>query len=335
VIAPGSSIKYDAIVTTTSGSSGGSYSGTLTITYNDQQGNTYSESVPVTFLVAVPIRQVSETSLSADVAVGIPSRVAFQISNTGNVEIYSPVVTLTVPSGLSVTANSTYARTGLGLAPGQRLVYYANVTSGPKTSEGSYTGTLLVSYTDQYGNQYSQTFSPGLVVVGSIELVVQSLTAAQASATTMTVSGTLLNEGQGSAFYLQVTGSVQRGQTGSGYVGEVDPNTPVPFSITIPSSASASSGSQRNLTLVATYQNDYGQSLEYKHVFQVELGASSLGSSLGSGTASGSGANTLVEDLLRYAVAVVIVVAIAASALYIRRNRRKRGTSRKESSNVI
>lgn len=335
VINPGESIRYDAVVSSGTSASGGAYSGTLDITYTDQYGSTHDQSVPVAFVVVVPVTQVSEASKSSEIVVGTPSRVTFLVRNTGNVPIYSPTFSLSVSSGLAVTANSTYTRTGLKMVPGQSITYDANLTSGPKTAEGAYTGTLVISYTDQFGNQYSQTFSPGFILVGSIELVIQDLTATQTSATTLTVSGTLLNEGQGSAYYLQVTGSVQHGSIGTGYVGEVDPNTPVPFSVTVPYRASSSAVSQANLTLVVSYLNDYGQSLRYEQATNVGLGSASQGSSVTTGTAAGSTVSSSTENLLRYAVAAAIVVAIAASALYIRRNRPRKEASRKEKSNVI
>lgn len=315
---------------------------TLTFAYSyvDPYGTSTFTSQTIGFYTLSASSIATSTSLavvtsSNSLLTGEESPVSFTITNTGQQSVYSPTFSLSVPSGLAVTANSTYTRTGLKIAPGQSITYHANVTSGPETAEGAYTGTLVVTYTDQFGNQYSQTFSPGFVLVGSIDLVIQGLTATQADATSITVAGTLLNEGQSSAYYLQITGSVQGGATGTDYVGEVDPNTPLPFSVTVPYRASSSSAPQLNLTLLASYKNDYGQSLQYEHVIQVRLGVASQGSSLTTGSATGSSVSSSTADLLRYAVAAVIVIAVAASALYVRRTRSRNRASRKESSNVI
>jgi len=333
VIAPGAKVGYEATVSAPSGSGGGSYSGTLTISYSDQYSNTYTQSVPVTLEVAVPIRQVSETSLSSVVMIGTPSTVRYRITNTGNVPIYSPSISLSLPSGLAVSTNSTYTRTGLELLPGQAIVYSANVTSGPKTSEGAYTGTLVASFSDQYGNQYSQTFSPGLVLVGGIVLVVQDLSATPASGDTLTVSGTLLNEGQASAYYLRVTGSASGGAPGSTYVGEVDPNTPVPFSVTVPYRATSGT-SAVDLTLVSNYLNDYGQSLSSKYATTASVQGTSLGS-IGSLGGQGSGFSSSATDLIRYVVLGVMLVAVVAGVIYVRRSRASGKESRKAKSDVI
>ena len=319
-LAPGASVGYNATISASSSSTGGSYSGSLTVIYTDASGNTYSQSTSVTFNLVIQIRQVSESSLSTQVYVGGTTRVAFTISNTGNVPVYSPTVELTLPSGLAVTANSTYSSPGLVLAPGKSLVYEANVTSGPSTSEATYTGTLTVTYTDSYGNSYSQTFSPGLVLVAGIDLVVQDLSASQASPGSLTVTGTLLNEGLGSAYYLEVSGSSPGGKPGSTYVGEVDPNTPVPFSVTVPYS---SGGSSVQVQIVANYKNNYGQALRYEHASPVSLSPSGSSSQVGTTTESSTGGSSSA-DLLRYVVLAVIVVAIVASALYVRRSRRSR-----------
>lgn len=337
IIKPGESVNYDAIVSSSTGATGGSYSGTLSITYTDQSGNTYSETVPVAFVLAVPVYRVSETTTSTEVMVGTATKIAFQVRNIGNVPIYSPEFSLSVPSGLAVTTNSTYSRVGLEISPGQTFTYVANVTSGPSTAEGAYIGTLVVSYTDQYGNQYSQTFSPGLVLVGGIDLVIQDLTAAQSGAS-LTVSGTLLNEGQGSAYYLQVTGSAASGTPGTAYVGEVDPNTPVPFSLTVPYRA-GSGGSNADLALVASYDNNYGQALESKFAQPISSLTTGTGVTLtsGSGSASrtGSGTSSSSTNVFRYAVIAAILIAIVAAALYVRRSRPRKAASGKVDSNVI
>jgi uncharacterized repeat protein (TIGR01451 family) len=275
----------------------------------------------VTFNLVIQIRQVSVSASSPQVQVGGTTKVTFAISNAGNVPVYSPTISLTLPSGLAVTANSTYSSPGLVLAPGKSLLYEANVTSGPSTSEATYSGTLTVSYTDTYGNSYSQTFSPGFVLVAAIDLVIQDLSASQASGGTLTVTGTLLNEGLGSAYYLQVSGSASHGMPGSTYVGEVDPNTPVPFSVTVPYNAS-SGRSEVEVQIVADYKNNYGQALRYGYSSPISLGGSSFLPSLtGTGTQS-SAAGSFSTDLLRYLVIAIIVVAIVASALYVRRSRR-------------
>jgi hypothetical protein len=320
-IVPGESVQYNATISSPSSSTGGSYSGSLTVTYTDQSGNTFSQSTPVTFNLVIQIRQVSLSSSSTQVQVGGTTRVAFTISNAGNVPVYSPTISLTLPSGLAVTANSTYSSPGLMLQPGKSLLYEANVTSGPSTSEATYTGTLVVSYTDTYGNSYSQTFSPGFVLVAGIDLVIQDLSASQASGGTLTVTGTLLNEGLGSAYYLEVSGSSAHGTPGSSYVGEVDPNTPVPFSVTFPYDVS-SGGSHADVQIVADYKNNYGQALHYEYSSPVSVGGSSSSFSLtGTGSQSSAGGSASA-DLLRYLVIIIIVVAVVASALYVRRSRR-------------
>ena len=79
----------------------------------------------------------------------------------------------------------------------------AQVANGPKTTEGAYVLTLTLTYQDQFGTASTLTIPLGVVVVGAINMVVQNLLDTQ-NATAVTLTGTLLNEGLGIAYYAQL-----------------------------------------------------------------------------------------------------------------------------------
>ena len=60
------------------------------------------------------------------------------------------------------------------------------------------------------GTTHSLTFPVGLVVIGGIDLVVQDETVSQ-NTTSITVSGSLLNEGEASAYYLELVANATVG----------------------------------------------------------------------------------------------------------------------------
>jgi hypothetical protein len=290
--------------------------------YQDVYGNYqhYSQTLGAYVLEQAAVYQVGMSQLSSEITLAKTTAVSFTITNTGTAAIYSPTIALTMPSGLAVTANSTYIRPNLVLQPGQSVQYQADVVTGPSLTQGTYTGTLTVSYMDVYGTTHSQTFSPGVVLVAGIQLVVQDLAAAQAGPSTLTVTGTLLNEGLGSAYYLEVAGSVAGGAPTSSYLGEVDPNTPLPFSIDVPYRAAAGS-SKVDLQISATYMNNYGQPLTFQYSAPLTVTGSASNASSTAGS-QGSGSSSALESTLRYAILAVILVVVVASALYLRRSRR-------------
>ncbi|MDG6900655.1 MAG: hypothetical protein JRM80_01640 [Nitrososphaerota archaeon] len=329
VLSPGGTLLYSAEVTAGAGVTGGFYTGTIAIAFTDQSGDSFSQTVPVTFQVTVPVTQVTASSVVSQIGIGRISTVSFMISNSGTYPVYSPSVALAVPSGLAVTSNSTVSMTGLVLAPGQSVRYTAGVTTGPKTAEGAYPATLTVGYVDQFGNSHSSTFNVGLVAVGEIQLVVQNQKVS-INGTTVSMTGTLLNEGLANAYYTQVTGTLTAGTTqlaaASSYVGEVDSNTPLPVSLsmTIPSSDLASLNGTGTFTLTADYQNDFGQALQFKSTEKVQLsGGSSTGASPAT-PSSGQTVSTQTLDVVRYGALGLIAIAALATALYLRRGRSKR-----------
>lgn len=333
VIAPGSSARYDALVTNlnTTLAAGGVYAGSVSVSYTDSAGYVVSQTLPVSFVVSLPVDLVTMKQLTADVSVGGTSTVSFMITNEGNTALYSPSFSISLPASLALSANSSYS-TRAPIKPGQSFVLYASVTNGPKTSEGSYPGTLTLSYTDQFGNARSMTFSIGLLAIASIEPVVQSEVVTQVNATSVSVSGTLLNEGQGSAYYAQVAATLSVGGSRIGnatsYVGEVDPNTPVPFSVTIPISASTPTGNG-TVALSMSYQNDFGQHLALTSLPLVSVYLDSA--LLASQAASAAKASQHVTQMAGYLLptVVVVVVVVLLLAFYVRRRSVRAGAKKK------
>lgn len=322
VLNPGQNVTFHATIVSGLDTSGGFYSASLTVIYLDQSDTTRNQTVLVGFVLVQPVIQVSVKALSSNISVGQTSTISFLIGNTGTIPIYSPTFSLTVPQPLAVTSNSTYSRSGLTINPGQSVKFNANVTNGPKTPEGAYVCTLTVSYSDKFGNTHNSSFPVGLVAFGTIQLVIQDEQIVQ-NANSVDISGTLLNEGTASAFYAQVaanlTGPSNLG-SGTAYVGEIDVNTPLPFSITVTHSPIDSKIAAR-VSLSITYQNDFGQVLKHNlaispvdllSIGEIEQQASSHSSRGTSDQAGLLNANTL-------AVIVGVAILLVLSSVYIRR----------------
>ncbi len=146
---------------------------------------------------------LSLSQVNDSVVAGTQSKIAFVLTNVGTESIYSPVFSLTVSSPL-VIANSPSVPQPV-VRPGQNVPYSAVVASSPSATVGTYGGTLSVTFTDLSGSQHTQSFSVGFMLSGAVVLIVQDEQVSQSSSS-VTVSGSLLNEGNSPAYYAEVSG---------------------------------------------------------------------------------------------------------------------------------
>ena len=263
---------------------------------------------------------LSVTQLDNSVIDGALSTISFNVTNLGTRTISSITFQLSASSPIVVMSNSPSPKSSL--EPGQTETLTAVVSASPGATPGVYGGALSVSFTDPSGTQHTQSSSAGFVLTGTVQLVVQDEVISQTS-TSLSVSGSLLNEGGVSAYYAQVTGSV-RGFLGSNatayYVGEIDPNSPVSFTITIPLSAPGRAQTGTVL-LDVEYQDTFGNSHTFatSSTTPLESADEFLASQATTTTPTSSGGN------LVYIVSLVVIAAITvvgvAGAVIVRRRR--------------
>jgi hypothetical protein len=300
---------------------------TITSSYTDEFGNAGTSAQTLGLYVAntttsLPTTLISVTPVRSTVRVGTQSTVSFMVENAGPTSLTSPVLSLTVSSPLVVTQNSTYAIKGGVLRSGESVAYEAVVGAGTSSTPGFYSASVAVTYLDSSGALKSAIFSSGLVLSGTVNLAIQSPTVTQAN-TTVVVTGSILNEGFSSAYYASVTGSLagSKGASPTDYVGEVDPNTPIPFSVTISYVPQAAPNLKANITIGVSYTDSLG--LTGKYLVSLPTTLKSAGQLLqsqgSSSTSSSSGSDSLTY--LEYGVVAALVVVAIVGAVYIRRNR--------------
>jgi hypothetical protein len=274
---------------------------------------------------------ISISVVSPYVYLGQSSTVEIKVTDTGATPILSPSFILSVPAGFAVLSNSTYSIPGVSIPAGGSFTYAASIISGPKTPEGAYSAQFTISYFNSLGQLQTITIPAGFVAIGRAVLQIQGMTYSVSDGV-LSVGGTLLNEGTSSAFYLQLSASVVQngvplGQ-GASYVGEVDPNTPIPFSVQVPVASSATNGTA-TLNINMNYLNDYGQQFNQSvppQSFQLSLGqgATSASSTAGGGVAQG---RIRGEFFLLSISLLIISVIIFSVALYTFRKARSKGGS--------
>lgn len=266
---------------------------------------------------------LSVSIIKNDLLTGVPSQASFNVTNTGSSAIYDPTFALTVSSPLVTLSNSSYSLNGGEILAGGSVVYEAMISSSPSATIGVYEGSLTVTYSNQYGISNSQTVQVGFILTGTIDLIIQDETVTQSSGN-LTVSGSLLNEGTASAYYASVVGFTNSTSSHpSGpltYIGEIDPNTPVPFSTTIPYTLRAER-ENLNVVLNLTYKDSFGTSLLSTFNTTATVVASSATTTTSVPTTS-SADYELVQIAL-YASIVVVIIAAIIGVTVVRRKRRQ------------
>ncbi len=213
------------------------------------------------------------------------------------------------------------------ITPGLSQVFEAEASASPGSASGIYPATLQISFSDGYGSAYNQTYSVSIMLLGSVIIIVQDEAFTQ-NATAITVTGNLLDEGSASAYYQSVYDTLNGSKSigSSNYIGEVDPNTPVPFTLTIPYLAQGTALTG-NITVISQFKNILGQSLSVSSSSTTPLESSSqispTSSTLPSDSGTPSGPNIIELGII---FTIVLVVAGIGIFALIKRRENKRMT---------
>ena len=177
-----------------------------------------------------------------------------------------------IQSPLVIYGNSSW--TFKSVVPDQELAVPV-VIYAPKSAIGNtFTGTLTISYDDEYGNSYTENHNIGFVVRGQVSIVAYDWTIMPnpvSPGKKVSISATLLNKGTATAMFVNV--SIQPNeililsQESSNYVGEVEENSPTPFTV----SAYVKPDVQNRtypITIIVTYTDD----LFEEHTFKITVG---------------------------------------------------------------
>ncbi len=337
-MAPGTSVTLTFSLFISAAAAGTPLTLTVTSTYVTASGlgqstsNNYGLYVANLTTTSSPVITVSE--LNNIVTTGVPSQVAILVNNTGLTPIYNPSFSLSITSPLFVSANSTYTMTGARIDPGSGVIYESTISSGPSSTVGVYGGSLTVAYTNEFGVASSQVVQVSFTLAGKIAMVVQGEVISQTSNTNLTVSGTLLNEGTVSAYYANTVGYIQGGRPDyalSSYIGEVDVNTPVPFTVTVPYVA-GNAPVTANVTLFMTFQDSFGRNLTYVTSMPAALLSAAQLAQQSSVNSTATHKGMRVSGGL-FLITIIVVIVLIVAVIAIRRRHAKGKAGKK--SDVI
>ena len=226
---------------------------------------------------------------------------------------------LTVPQPLILRGNQSWTFDSMQPSGNVSVTpsIYAPVTAIGSTS----TATLTVNYGDEHGLTYTDTYNVGLIVQGYVKLVVYDVLAnpeSVASGSEVTLTATALNTGNVIASFanasLESNDVLQLSRESSTYVGDIELNSQVPFTVV----AKVKSGVQNGtypVTILLAYQDD-----QYRiHVLSI---SASILVATGTGVPQDSDGTGSIQWFINnggWTIIVIVAAGIALLALYVRR----------------
>ncbi len=248
------------------------------ISYRDSQ-SIQSSSAVISFLVA-PKDSVSPLTISVDSNIlrgGNQDSPTITIRNSGEGQITSFEVSI---------EPSSQSRSALAIVPGTEKWSFESISpDGAKTitpeiiaSLGSIDSlqgvTLMISYIDALGNLHEESRDIGFSVKGVITIDFQN---EQANPSTISpggefdLTGNILNKGNTVALYATITlreDSRFRSSGAGQYIGDINPNTPLPFSISVTAESAIPDGVYP-IIVVLTFEDNYGE--EYTEEIELQV----------------------------------------------------------------
>lgn len=226
---------------------------------------------------------------------------------------------LTVPQPLVIRGNQSWIFRSM--QPSEDLSI-APIIYSPENAMGStFTAALTLDYGDEHGLTYTDTYSVGLIVQGYVRLIVYDVVVSPqtiARGSEITISATALNTGNAIANYanasLQPNSVLELSRESSTYVGEIELNSPVPFTIVAKVKTDAQNGTYP-LSISLTYQDDQYQ----QHVLNVTTNI--LVATSAELPSDSNGTNEILRFLSNggWSIIVVAGAGIALLILYVRR----------------
>ncbi|MCZ6724826.1 MAG: hypothetical protein O6846_01185 [Thaumarchaeota archaeon] len=234
--------------------------------------------VQLNFTAFLAGRSFVEVSLEDRfLVIGATNPLSFEISNIGSAPLLQVTATLSIVTGRVATTGSgtttNISPTGGNqkqffriIGPGESVLFPVEITIDPSVAESSMTAVLSLRYTDVTGTAMQENHNLGLVTTGAISMILQDAAMTPRAGfpgANVSLSGTILNQGNEPALYTSISlrggdvvQAVRRGPPSDQYIGQIDPNTPLPFSLNFRINPDITPG-RHQITLVMEFQTNY------------------------------------------------------------------------------
>jgi len=337
---PHENVTFTAMLFAPKTAAGNSYQVQLSLSYKDYLGNLHAETRAISLIFRAWTTPIIVSVTKSILTAGSFNEPTIAVANSGKAPVHSITINL---SFLAATgAGAAAAGVSPIILPAGNQWYFdlllpnKNITFSPKifaslnSMDNSYQAQLSVSYVDEYGISHVETMSLGFSVRGAINLEVfssQVIPRATVAGGNVTVTGDLMNTGNTRALYTTVTAKPSPifipTVEGSIYLGEISPNTLMPFSIFVGVRTTAANGTYP-LTLVFTYRDDYGDKYTIEKNFDVIVGGTFAPSPRPTPTLTPTGTPTQVSIFQMIPYIIITIVAVFLVFMVYRRRRRSR-----------
>ena len=194
---------------------------------------------------------------------GQTTPLSLQITNIGSNSVHDVTVILDLPPPLILIGmDNRWHFSQLPLQHPQNLSL--NLYAPESVIGFTYPIMITTTFKDLNGVNQAQTQTLGLLVVGNIDLLIYELIVYPSDvpvAGNFTISGTILNKGNIEAMYVNLTLiediNFRTTSVSTYYVGQIDPNAPIPFALTGFLQDSVGVGTY-SLTIMLSYRDNYG-----------------------------------------------------------------------------
>lgn len=258
----------------------------IQFSYLDASGYPHSESKTLNFAVRGWVSPLVVETQGSILAAGTINEVPIAIKNTGSQPVSSVQATLSFPT--------VSGGTPLSLATGSSQWNFEQITARGEVSvkpqifatlsatDSSYHVQIQLTYVDANGYQHTETKSVGLSVRGRIVIDTQGLSVVPPEVgpgRNVTVIGNILNKGNVASHFTETRikseGPIRTTAASTQYIGEVDPNTPVPFSLNFQIDRQAGVGTYP-VTVQFIYEDSYGRKMTTESKLELRVGEGRL-----------------------------------------------------------
>ncbi|MFX1254796.1 MAG: hypothetical protein ACFFCZ_24505 [Promethearchaeota archaeon] len=297
-----------------------------------------ADTVTQTWQINVPdaAPETTFTISSQYIEAGVENDINITASNTRWTEMVSGEFSAQVQAAFSLTGGSEPAAVITGptsweiedVIPGQVLTFPVTVYVAVDLIGSSTDISFVIDYTDEFNNAYEETFDVSLIIRGRIIMKVFDMNVSASKlyrGDEVSVTATLLNLGTTSAQFLNIslvdaTGDLVLLTTSKAYLGELEPDSPLPFSLSAIISSQATIGA-KTIHCFITYQDFIYVEHTMELTFKIEIVPGT-----GSTTGTTNPYNNLFTSLLESSFTLLLIAGTLAAIGFIIVRYRRRAT---------
>ncbi len=279
------SMVYEVTLTSSPSATIGTYSGTITVVYSDQQGTQHTQTFTMGFILSGTIVITAESESVTQSSRSLAISGTFLNEGTASA-YYANIAACVIQTAASSASTSRAITTGAGFPNSTSSFTTSSVTSSSTRSVTVTTTRSVTSFTGSFTGPGSGGVGPGST---------------------------------GGATPAGATATACPSTTTTTYIGEIDPNSPIAFTASAtftPSNASSSA----TLLLVITYRNTFGVTASQPIDKQITLTPAAASTSIVSPTTSSKTSND--KEYVQYAlygVIAAVIASVVAGAIFVRR----------------